>query len=135
MASKNYSVQLVNIRADGTQDYINPITKSKNVKVTPVNNIPEDATDLSKVLNLLGTLAFKNSEIDDTQAGNNQTWSSEKINEIITGLENRIKTLENHIANASHVTIDETGTMEIQTIGISVNDSTLNLNSSTLNDE
>lgn len=74
-----YNVQLVNIR-NGVATDINPLTKSKNVSVTPQNNIPSLATDVEKVFNALGALSFVDTEINDSQTSLTTVWSSNKIN-------------------------------------------------------
>lgn len=106
MAEKQYSVQIVNKREDGTLDKLNPITKSANVKVTPQNNIPEDVTDLAKLLNLLGALSFKNTEINDEVIVDDQAWSSAKINNFITDILKRLQIVEDYLAQQESIEID-----------------------------
>jgi len=134
MASKNYSVQLVNIRADGTRDNIHPITKANNVKVTPQNYVPEGATTVAKVFDALGALAFKNTEIDDEQIVTNQTWSSSKINHLISSLLERIEILEEYVIRQEGVTVDETGTILLPLVYGTVNSEReeLNINTSAM---
>lgn len=136
MVSKNYNVQLVNINSDGTQDNINPITNSGNIRVTPQNNIPSEATDLGKLLNLLGILAFKDTQIDDNQVSTELTWSSSKLTELLTDIDNRLKVLEEYLSQQALITIDESGTMEMPTVCGTINDDTLRLASTiTIEDE
>lgn len=144
MASKNYSVQLINIRPDGTRDNINPITKAKNVKVTPINNIPEEAINVAKVLELLGSLAFKNTVIDDTQASMDTTLSSSKIYELLDSLSSgnlyeslmaltkRVDMIEDYLAKQSDVVIDETGMIDLPTVYATIEDEEMTVNSTVM---
>lgn len=132
MASKNYSVQLVNIRPDGTRDNINPITKANNVKVTPKNNIPEEAINVAKVLELLGSLAFTNTQIDDSQSSTELTLSSSKIYELIAALTKRIDMIEDFVAKQSEAVIDETGMIELPTVYATIEDEQMNLNTTVM---
>lgn len=144
MASKNYSVQLVNIRADGTRDNINPITKANNVKVTPKNNIPQEAENVAKVLDLLGALAFTNTQIDDENPSTETTLSSSKIYELLeslssgqlydqlVALEKRVNMIEDYLAKQSEVVIDETGMMDVPPVYATIEDDEMTLNTTVM---
>ena len=76
-----------------------PITVPKNVNVTPNNKIPSSATNMQKVLDSMGSMAFSNgddvvyiedgsdggnmvepvTEVDDSVVSLTKTWSSAKI--------------------------------------------------------
>ena len=130
MADKHYSVQLVNIRDDGTQENLNPITKSTNVKVTPQNNIPETVTDLGKLLNLLGVLAFKNTEINDESVSDDLTWSSNKLYSLFMDIDRRLKIVEDYLAQHEPITINEpSNTIVVPTVCGTVYDDSLAFNS------
>lgn len=78
---------------------IYPITVPKNVNVTPKNKIPSSATNMQKVLDSMGDMAFSNgddvvyitdgsdagsfeapvTEVDDSVVSLTKTWSSAKI--------------------------------------------------------
>lgn len=76
-----------------------PITVPKNVNVIPNNKIPSSATNMQKVLDSMGSMAFSNgddivyiedgsdggnmaepvTEVDDSVVSLTKTWSSAKI--------------------------------------------------------
>ena len=115
MAEKHYSVQLINKREDGTQEILNPITKSNNVKVTPQNNIPETVSDLSQLLNVLGVLAFKDTEIDDDNVNEELTWSSNKLYVLFSEIDRRLKVVEDYLAQQEDMSINGT-TLDVPTV-------------------
>lgn len=55
-----YNIKIMNKHKNGTSDILYPITKAKNVNISPSNNIPSTASNVDSVLNSLGDIAFKN---------------------------------------------------------------------------